>query len=382
MFDKMMILDVGGHLIYYGNPIEAVMYFKRMDMQINSDVGECPTCGNVNPELLFNIIEAKVVDEYGNYTGKRKINPQKWEQNYKNYTPDENVEIVKEEPPKALNIPRWISQTKIYIIRDFLSKISNKQYITLNLLEAPVLAFILSYIIRYIADPMSEVYIFRENENIPIFIFMSIIVALFLGLTVSAEEIFKDQKILKRESFLNLSRSGYLVSKITILFLLSAIQAFTFVIIANSILGIKGMYFHYWFALFSTAAFANMLGLNISSSFNSVATIYIIIPLVMIPMMVLSGAMFEFDKLNRNISSVKKVPFIAELMPTRWTYEAMVVHQFKDNQFEEQFYPYEKNISIADFNQVYLIPELEDKLELVREELNAKGEIVNRKYEV
>ncbi len=382
MFDKMMILDVGGHLIYYGNPIEAVMYFKRMDMQVNSDVGECPTCGNVNPELLFNIIEAKVVDEYGKYTSKRKISPLKWEQNYKEHTADEYVEIVKEKPPQALNIPKWLSQTKIYTIRDFLSKISNKQYIILNLLEAPVLAFILSYIIRYIADPMSDTYIFRENENIPIFIFMSIIVALFLGLTVSAEEIFKDRKILKRESFLNLSRSGYLVSKIAILFLLSAIQAFTFVIIANSILGIKGMYFYYWFALFSTAAFANMLGLNISASFNSVATIYIIIPLVMIPMMVLSGAMFEFDKLNRNISSVKKVPFIAELMPTRWTYEAMVVHQFKDNQFEKQFYPHEKNISIADFNQVYLIPEMEDKLELVREELKSKGEIVDSKDEV
>jgi ABC-type multidrug transport system ATPase subunit len=58
MFDKMIILDTGGYMIYYGNPVEGVMYFKRMDVQINSEVGECQTCGNVNPELLFNIIEA------------------------------------------------------------------------------------------------------------------------------------------------------------------------------------------------------------------------------------------------------------------------------------------------------------------------------------
>ncbi len=50
MFDNMVILDTGGYMIYYGNPVEAVMYFKRIDMQINSDVGECPVCGNVNPE--------------------------------------------------------------------------------------------------------------------------------------------------------------------------------------------------------------------------------------------------------------------------------------------------------------------------------------------
>jgi len=48
---------VGGYLIYYGNPIEAVMYFKRRDAQINSEIGECPSCGNVNPELIFNIID-------------------------------------------------------------------------------------------------------------------------------------------------------------------------------------------------------------------------------------------------------------------------------------------------------------------------------------
>ena len=162
---------------------------------------------------------------------------------------------------------------------------------------------------------------------------MALIVALFLGLTVSAEEIFRDRKILKRERFLNLSRSSYLVSKIIILFTISAIQALLFVIVANSFLGIRDMGFIYWFALFSTAAFANMLGLNISASFNSAVTIYILIPLVMIPMMILSGAMFSFDKLNRNVSRVDKVPVIAEFMVTKWSYEALMVHQFKDNKF-------------------------------------------------
>ncbi|MFP3860447.1 MAG: ATP-binding cassette domain-containing protein, partial [Bacteroidales bacterium] len=68
MFDNMIILDEGGYMVYYGNPVEGVMYFKKLDAQINSEVGECPTCGNVNPELIFNIMEAKVVDEYGQYT--------------------------------------------------------------------------------------------------------------------------------------------------------------------------------------------------------------------------------------------------------------------------------------------------------------------------
>ncbi|MBN1951321.1 MAG: ATP-binding cassette domain-containing protein [Bacteroidales bacterium] len=366
MFDKMIILDTGGYLIYCGNPVEGVMYFKRMDAQINSEVGECPTCGNVNPELLFNIIEAHVVDEFGNYTDLRKVAPEKWEEHYLNNFKKEEVKEITENPPKSLNIPNWLTQLRIYGIRDFLSKISNTQYVTLNLLEAPVLGFILSYLIRFIEDPNSNKYIFRENSNIHIFIFMSLIVALFLGLMVSAEEIVKDRKILKREKFLNLSKSSYLISKIFILFLISAIQTFLFVLIANSILGIKGMGFIYWFALFSTAAFANLLGLNISATFNSAVTIYILIPLLMIPMMILSGAMFSFDKLNRTIGRVDKVPFIAEMMVTKWGYEALMVHQFKYNDHTREYYDVERIESFSDFKKVYWLSSMSDSLHSVK----------------
>ncbi len=382
MFDKMIILDTGGYQIYYGNPVEGVMYFKRMDAQINSDVGECPTCGNVNPELIFNIIEAHVVDEFGNYTDSRKVSPEKWEENYQNNFSPEDVEEIEEGPPQSLNIPNWFSQLKLYGIRDFLSKIGDKQYVALNLLEAPVLGFILSYIIRYIEDPNSKVYIFRQNENISIYIFMSLIVALFLGFMVSAEEIFKDRKILKREKFLNLSKSSYLVSKIAILFVISAIQSFLFVIIANNILGLNGMSWAYWVALFSTAAFANMLGLNISATFNSAVTIYILIPLVMIPMMILSGAMFSFDKLNKTIGRIDKVPFIAEFMPTKWSYEALMVKQFKDNEFNKTFYLLDKDESRADFKKVYVIPELKERLKRVDNEIRKISQVDITKHDL
>jgi hypothetical protein len=246
--------------------------------------------------------------------------------------------------------------------------------VALSLLEAPVLGFILSFIIRYIEDPNSNNYVFRVNENIPIYIFMALIVALFLGLTVSAEEIFRDRKILKRERFLNLSRSSYLVSKVIILFSISAIQALLFILVANNILGIHDMGFVYWFALFSTAAFANILGLNISASFNSAVTIYILIPLLMIPMMILSGAMFSFDKLNRQVSRVDKVPVIAEFMVTKWSYEALMVHQFKDNKFKKnKLYDLEKEESLSDFKKVYWLPELTERLERINNELNNAG---------
>ncbi len=373
MFDRMLILDQGGHLVYYGNPIEAVVHFKVIDNQINADVGECSICGNVTPELIFDIIEAEVVDEFGQYTEKRKILPAEWKKHYLEKVPTETIEEISDEPPATLNIPGWFKQFKIFLTRDLLSKISNTQYIVLNLLESPLLGFILAFLIRYIADPNSKTYIFFDNENIPPYIFMSIVVALFLGLTVSAEEIFRDRKILKREKFLHLSRSSYLSAKISILIVISAIQSILFVVIGNTILGIQGMYFEYWLVLFSTFVFANFMGLNISSAFNSAVTIYILIPLLLIPQMSLGGAMFSFDKLNRAIGSVDKVPLIADAMASRWAYEALMVQQFTENKFENQYYPYNQVKSTANYKQDKYIPRLSESIEsfeILQDEIN------------
>ncbi len=364
MFDKVVILDEGGVQIYYGNPVEAAIYFKKIDNQINSDLGECPKCGNVTPEAIFNIIESQIVDEYGKTTGLRKVQPREWARYYENTYKSEKPTQIRKDLPGVFMKQGWWRQLNIYFRRDISSKLANKQYVLLNLLEAPVLAFLLAFIIRYVDDPTSGVYIFRENANIMPYLFMCTIVALFTGLIVSAEEIFKDRKILKRESFLNLSRSSYLISKIGILFLISAIQAILFTWVGNSVLGIKEMYFEYWLVFFSLAALANVIGLNISSAFNSAVTIYIIIPFLIIPQMVLTGAMFNFDKINYNLGGGReKVPLIAEIMPSRWAFEALAVNQFMKNNYEKHFYDLRKLESAFNFKNVYYIPELKGYVE-------------------
>jgi len=382
-------MDQEGSMVYFGNPVDAVVYFKTLDYQINALQGECPKCGNVNPETIFNIIETQVVDEFGRYTDKRKVKPKEWAQLFREKGEIATIKEVKEAPPKNLNRPGRFRQYSIYLSRDIKSKLANSQYLALTLVEAPLLGLLLSFLIRYIADPGSNVYIFAENENIPIYIFMAVIVAVFLGLVISAEEIFRDRKILKREHFLNLNRSSYLFSKISVLIFISAIQSVLFVVTANTILGVRGLFFEYWLAFFATALSANMLGLIISSSFNSVVTIYLVIPLVIIPMMVLSGAMFPFDKLNRRIGNVEKVPLIAEFMPTRWTYEALLVAQFVKNDYSsivyteggETLYGLQKQISNANFNKVNRIPQLKLAAENLHIELHRQGNISGGEFQ-
>ena len=354
MFDRLIFLDTGGYMIYYGIPVGAIGYFKdRMHLPKYND-SECPACGNVNPEQIFSIVESKVLDEFGRPTMTRKVSPVEWSNHFNSGKA--------ERPPKpgsgngipeiTLKTPGKMKQFSVFVRRDILAKLSDAQYMVITLLEAPVLALFLAFIIRYFDESVSNpAYTLLQNTNLPVYIFMSVIVAIFMGLTVSAEEIIKDRKILKREAFLNLSWNSYLLSKIGVQFLISAVQAASFVLIGNSIFGIRGMWFEYWLVLFSCWATSNMMGLLISDSFKTVVTIYILIPFLVIPQIILSGIIVKYDKLNPNISSPVSIPVYGEVIAARWGYEALAVDQFMNNRFEKQFYEYDKVISIAKFRK-------------------------------
>ncbi|MCK5464589.1 MAG: ABC transporter permease, partial [Bacteroidales bacterium] len=334
---------------------------------------ECPSCGNVNPEQILQIVEAKLVDEKGKYSQERKISPETW---YEHYQENIAKDIVFKEPKKILpatsfRIPDINVQFKVFFLRNLLSKLTNRQYVLLNLIEAPLLAFILAYFTKFAPG---EQYIFSENKNLPAYLFMSVIVAIFMGLIVSAEEIIRDRKILQREAFLNLSWFSYINSKIIYLFALSAVQMLLYVLVGNWILEIKGMTFSYWLILFSTAFTANMLGLNISSGMNSIVNIYILIPLILIPQLLLSGVTVKFDDLHKSITSKVYVPVIGDMMASRWAYEALAVEQAKNNRYDRNFYFYEQQKSEAQFKVSFLIPRLLNKLDECTRNLGVGGD--------
>ena len=362
MFDRLWLLDKGGYMVYDGDPVEALVYFKTESSQANAAESECPNCGNVNTENILNIIEAKVVNNDG-YPGKeRQISPEEWYKRYlRKMKPDLKVIPEREVLPGSnFRVPGKLYQIKTFVKRNYLRKIADRQYIVINLLEPPLLAFILGYFSKYSTNGE---YLFSQNQNYPVFLFMSIVVALFMGLTVSAEEIFKDRKILEREKYLNISRLSYLISKVSFLFVLSAIQSLIYVSVASLILDIDGMLWRFWFILFTTACFGNLAGLNISAGMRSVVSIYILIPLILVPQLLLGGAMIRFDDLHKSISKKVYVPIVGDIMATRWAYEAMIVEQFKSNRYEKPFFNYDMKISQNDWYASFLIPSLKVKVE-------------------
>ncbi len=361
MFDKLWVMDKGGYVIYNGNPMEAVSYFKTLSDYVDAGESECPVCGNVNSEEILQIVESRVVDQYGHFTQERRVSPQEW---YTKFTEINNLALEDYDndviplPKTKFAIPSKWAQFKVFITRNVLSKLANRQYLAITFLESPILAFILGFFTKYINDEGE--YVFADNRNLPVFLFMIVVVALFTGLTCSAEEIIRDRKILEREKFLNLSRFSYISSKVFVVFIISAIQTFTFIIVGNLILEIKGMLWTYWFVMFTTACTANMIGLLVSSALNSVIAIYVLIPFILVPQMLLGGAMIDFDDLHKSVSDKINVPFIGDMMVSRWSYEALAVDQFQNNVYEREFYALDEEKSRDIYLSTYLMSELDN----------------------
>jgi len=380
IFDDLLILDKDGFPIFFGNPVEAVTYFKTQANHINSDAGACESCGNVNPEVIFNIIENKVIDEFGNPTSERKLSPQKWHERYLKF----NKQTPKSTQPalqtlsKLYRRPDWFTQLIVFFQRDVLSKWKSKSYLAINLAVAPILAIILAVVVRYfpIDQSVDSYYRFFHNVNVPSYLFISIIICLFMGLIVSADEIYNDAKILAREKFLNLSRSSYLLAKIAVLALVSVYQAGVFTLLGNAIMGLKGLDIQCFLILFSCSLFANLLGLNISSGFKSVVQIYIIIPLLLIPQMILGGIIVDYDNINPILAKPGKVPFIAQLMSARWGYEGLMTMQFTENGYGSKFFEVNKAKAEAGYKDLWR-QKLENLFDEVIVELNKKNAELN-----
>ena len=384
LFDRLWLIDRGGYMIYDGDPVEALVYFKTETSQANATESECPNCGNVETESILQITEVKVIDNEGFAGKERQVSPEEWYEKYKKKMmpvlagKPEKTEL----PPSNFKVPGRLYQMITFVKRNLTRKLADRQYITLNLLEAPFLAFVLGYLSKYAADGN---YIFAENKSYPVFLFMAVVVALFLGLMVSAEELFRDRKIIIREKFLNISRFSYLFSKITFLFVLSAIQSFLFIFVSGAILEIKGMFLQQWLILFSTACYGNLVGLNISSGMRTVVSIYILIPLILVPQLLLGGAMINFDDLHKSITNKEYVPVIGDLMATRWSYEAIMVEGFRDNRYNRATFDYRLEIEQNNYYKDELIKNLRDQVVnyiLQRQKNPAEQENISRKLKL
>ena len=329
----------------------------------------------MNPEIVLNIIDEKTISNTGESSDERKMSPQDWHELYMKNREEMTAPAVSDVPPSDQKKPHALKQFLIFLHRNIKTKITNVQYLCITLLEAPVLALICALLTRY-APP--EGYSVMDNKNLVSYFFMAVIVATFTGMSGSAEEIIKDRALLKRESFLNLSYGSYIWSKIVYMAGVSLIQTFLFILVGNAIMGLHGLFWEWWLILFVTAFLANLTGLLLSQCLSSVVAIYISIPLLLIPQILLCGLVVSFTDLTPK-STTGNVPLIGDLIPSRWSYEALAVTSFTDNPYEAQFFENDKEKYETQFYNMGFLNELQSQLETMKSE-EKQGKEVNPEH--
>jgi ABC-type multidrug transport system ATPase subunit len=378
LFDRLWLLDRGGYPVFDGNPIDAITYFKEAANYADAETSACPTCGNVNPEIVLNIIDEKALSNTGEPSDERKTTPQEWHEMYLKNRDEMEEPAVTDVPPSDQRKPGKLKQFAIFLRRNIKTKITNLQYLCITLLEAPVLAVICAFLTRY-APP--EGYSVMNNKNLVSYFFMAVIVATFIGMSGSAEEIIKDRALLKRERFLNLSYGSYIWSKILYMAGIALIQTFLFIIIGNAIMGLHGLFWAWWIILFITAFLAGLTGLLLSQCMNSVVAIYISIPLLLIPQILLCGLVVSFADLTPK-SKTGNVPIVGDFIPSRWSFEALAVTSFTDNEYERMFFDIDREKYETQFYNVGYLYEIQSQLETLKDEQTRGKEVKPEHMEV
>lgn len=382
MFDKALLLDKGGKMAYFGTPQGLLEYFwKAYNDETGQREQEMPA--NITPDFVFDVLETPLRDisgdiiqersADGHMVAARRFPPNFWRDRYQSHLLLESMAKVQAMPgsTNVISRPRDDSQGSLArsrtvpkppkhtlreesilfytnLKRAFLSKLRNRTNLLTTLLEAPLLAFLISGVLKYSEE---ENYTFATAFHVPTYLFMSLVVAMFLGLTNSADEIIRDRHLLSRERNHNLRTFYYLFGKVTSLSAFALAQCVIYLLIGNAVLEIRDMFWvHLWW-MFITSLTGACLGLLVSCVANDNRTAINAIPLILIPQIILGGALIKYEEMNKNLDFVYsvtrwleragvteedepsklKVPFICQFMPLRWSYEAMLISQARLN---------------------------------------------------
>jgi len=374
MFHQAILLDKGGKLVFFGTPQEMLKYFAEAEHEqhFGTAIGGCEACGTTRPEFIFDVLETPLRDLSGdiifeeNNRGQlvpaRRYSPDYWRDKYEAYRLMKDVQqpsaareaAAPATPPGAARRrdpfrfrDEW-HQFVVLLKRSFISKLRNRANLLTTMVEAPMLALLIGLVLRY---SESTHYDFASAFHIPTYLFLTLVVAMFLGLTNSVDDIIHDRPVLLRERNLNVRLGYYVAAKAITLGLFAVLQCALFTLIGNAMLSMRGAFWIVFVAMVLTAVSGIAIGLLISSLASEGKTAVNIIPVVLIPQIILGGALIKYEEMNRNLDFIYsiqqwvnshpgsamparsdlQVPLICEFMPMRWSYEALVFAQAKEN---------------------------------------------------
>ncbi len=391
LFDKVLLLDSGGRLAYFGTPAGMVGYFRDACEELAISHPSVTAKSPLGADFVFDVLETPLSSIGGgsNTGGARRFPPSFWQERFESVDLMESLQhgggaVSKLGEPRAgdrLPVPPKPSRRlhavlavfATHFLRSLLSKLRNRGTIYSTCLEAPLLAALIAITLR--SSPEGS-YQFATALHIPAYLFLSVTVAMFLGLTNSATEVLRDRPILRRERNCQPGAGSYVLAKFSALGLVAAIQCLAYLLVGNHFLEIDGMLPYLWLWMTLTAWTGTAMALVVSSLVKTERAALTAVPLLLVPQMLLAGALVPYREMNHglfdNAESVRDrggVPVPATIMPLRYAYEGMIVAQATRNPFENERIRLQRRIDRVRGMQEPMNAKQSERFELVKEGL-------------
>ena len=270
MCDKIVFMGKGGKLCFCGTYDEALSFFGVTD----------------------------VVDIYNMITDSAD----EWQSKYKSHSKDDGRKVHESKKSAARSTKRKsaMQQLPILIRRYFRLVLADKQRLILILLQAPLLAMLISLV----ADGEQ----FVQYEMTKSLLFALSCSAFWIGTLNSIQEICKERNILRREYMTGLRLGAYVTSKMAVLGILCAVQSLlicgvfaTLVGMPCGVLGINA-FIELYATTFLTAMAASAMGILVSSLFKNADRAMTVAPLLLMPQLLFSGMIFTLEGATESIS--------------------------------------------------------------------------------
>ncbi len=391
LFDKVLLLDSGGRLAYFGTPAGMVGYFRDACEELGIAHPSVTAKSPLGADFVFDVLETPLsaIGGGSNTGAARRFPPSFWQERFESADlmqalkvsggPISRLAEPKQGerlplPPKpARRMHAVLAVFATHFLRSLLSKLRTRGTIYSTCLEAPLLAALIANTLR--SSPEGA-YQFATALHIPAYLFLSTTVAMFLGLTNSATEVLRDRPILRRERNCQPGAASYVAAKFSALGLVAALQCLSYLIVGNHFLEIEGMLYHHWLWMTLTAWTGTAMALVVSSLVTTERAALTSVPLLLVPQMLLAGALVPYREMNRGLFQNAKdirerggVPVPATVMPLRYAYEAMVVAQALRNPFEVERIRLQRRIDRVRQLETPMDAEEADRFELAKEGL-------------
>ncbi|MDD2332139.1 MAG: ATP-binding cassette domain-containing protein [Candidatus Cloacimonetes bacterium] len=349
-FDKTLLMDFGGKQAFYGSVQECFSFFDQELVMLGHHREEIEAKKlSFAADYMYDVISYPEYNDKGEpvyeqvnkvLLEKRKFPPEYWRDKFKrkmlyeiiqqDKTTEPKIPPPKKKRSRKVDFRSQALQLYSFLERSFKMKLRNRTNNFITFLEAPLLALVISFILRL--SPDNQNYSYNQNINIGIFIFVSVIAFVFLGMSNSIEEVLDERKIVLREKMMNLRMSYYQLSKLISLSFFAFIQVLMYYLVSALILDIRGLGGISILYFFMSSAIGFSLGLLVSSFIKDNKSIINLLPLILIPQIIFGGAVIEFERMNRSlkISERNPIPEVVQLIPSRWLFEGLVAGYAKN----------------------------------------------------